>query len=66
MAQEGGFENVVSGLPIWIEVDKKMNSDTPVTDTAFEALLHCDTKSYLLHESIDNQSKFGVWEEGLS
>jgi predicted RecB family nuclease len=42
-----------------------MNSDTPVTDTAFEALLHCDTKSYLLHESIDNQSKFGVWGDSL-
>jgi predicted RecB family nuclease len=53
-------------MPIWIEVDKKMNSDTPVTDAAFEAFLHCDTKAYLLRESIDSQSEFGVWEEGLS
>ena len=42
-----------------------MNSDTPVTDAVFEAFLHCDTKAYLLHESIDNQSKFDVWEESL-
>jgi hypothetical protein len=53
-------------MPIWIEVDKKMNLDTPVTDAAFEAFLHCDTKAYLLRESIDSQSEFGVWEEGLS
>ena len=65
MAQEGDFENVGSGLTFWIEVDKKMNSDTPVTDATFEAFLHCDTKAYLLRESIDNQSKFGVWEERL-
>ena len=63
MAQEGDFENVGSGLPFWIEVDKKMNSDTPVTDAAFEAFLHCDTKAYLLRESIDSASKFGAWEE---
>jgi predicted RecB family nuclease len=66
VAQEGGFEKLGSGLPIWIEVGKKMNSDTPVTDAAFEAFLHCDTKAYLLRESIDSQSRFGVWEEGLS
>ena len=42
-----------------------MNSDTSVTDAVFEAFLHCDTKSYLLRESIDSRSKFGVWEEGL-
>ena len=42
-----------------------MNSATPVTDAAFEAFLHCDTKAYLLHESIDNQSRFGVWEKSL-
>jgi predicted RecB family nuclease len=42
-----------------------MNSATPVTDAAFEAFLHCDTKTYLLHESIDNQSKFDVWEDSL-
>jgi predicted RecB family nuclease len=65
VAQEGGFENVGSGLPIWIGA-RKMNSDTPVTDAAFETFLHCETKAYLLHESIDSQSKFGIWEEGLS
>jgi len=43
-----------------------MNSDTPVTDAVFEAFLHCDTKVYLLHESIGSQSEFGVWGEGLS
>ena len=43
-----------------------MNSDTPVTDAAFEAFLHCETKAYLLHESLDSQPKFGVAEEGLS
>jgi hypothetical protein len=43
-----------------------MNSDTPVTDAAFETFIHCETKAYLLHESIDTQSKFGIWEEGLS
>ena len=43
-----------------------MNSDTLVTDAVFKAFLHCDTKAYLLHEGIDNQSKFGVLEEGLS
>ncbi len=43
-----------------------MNSDMPVTDATFEAFLHCDTKAYLLHESIDSQSKFGVWEKGLT
>ena len=43
-----------------------MNSDTPVTDAVFEAFLHCDTKAYLLHESIGSQSEFGVWGEGLS
>ena len=43
-----------------------MNSDTLVTDVAFEAFLHCETKAYLLHESTDSQSKFGVWEQGLS
>ena len=43
-----------------------MNSDKPVTDATFEAFLHCDTKSYLLHKSIDSQSKFGVWEKGLT
>jgi len=64
MAQKA-VENVGSGLPIWIEIDKNMNSDTPVTDAAFEAFLHCDTKAYLLHESIDGQSEFGGWEEGL-
>jgi len=42
-----------------------MNSATPVTDAAFEAFLHCNTKTYLLHESIDNQSKFDVWEDSL-
>jgi len=43
-----------------------MNSDTPVTDAVFEAFLHCETKAYLLHESLDSQPKFGVAEEGLS
>jgi len=62
---QGGFETVRSGLPIWVEVDEKMNSDTLVTDAALKAFLHCDTKAYLLHESIDNQSKFDVWEESL-
>jgi hypothetical protein len=47
VAQEGGFENVGSGLPIWIGA-RKMNSDTPVTDAAFETFLHCETKAYLL------------------
>ena len=43
-----------------------MNSDTPVTEAAFEAFLHCETKAYLLHETHDSQSKFGISEEGLS
>jgi hypothetical protein len=47
-------------LPIWIEVDEKMNSDTLVTAAAFEAFLHCETKAYLLHEGTHSQSKFGV------
>jgi hypothetical protein len=42
-----------------------MKSETPVTDAAFEAFLHCETKAYLLHESIDSQ-KCSVWEEHLS
>jgi hypothetical protein len=66
VAQEGGFENAGSGLSIWIEVDKKMNSDMPVTDATFEGFLHCHTKAYLLHEGIDSESQFGVWEQGLS
>jgi predicted RecB family nuclease len=43
-----------------------MNSDAPVTDAAFKAFLHCETKAYLLHESIDSQPKFGISEEGLT
>ena len=43
-----------------------MNSDTPVTDAAFEAFLHCETKAYLLHESLGSQSIFVVFEQGLS
>src|SRR5690348_4940487 len=43
----------------------KMSSATPVTDAAFAAFLHCDTKAYLLHERIEKQSKFGVWEDSL-
>src|SRR5262249_18165160 len=42
-----------------------MNSATPVTDAAFEAFIHCDTKTYLLHQSIDNRSNFNVWEDSL-
>ena len=42
-----------------------MNSDTPVTDEAFEAFLHCETKTYLLQERIDRQSKFGSSDEDL-
>jgi predicted RecB family nuclease len=42
-----------------------MKSETPVTDAAFEAFLHCETKAYLLHESIDSQ-KCSVREEHLS
>ena len=59
MAQEGGVENVICAAN---EVDSKMNSDTPVTDTAFEAFLRCDTKPYLLHEDIANQWKRNFWE----
>ena len=66
MAQEGGFENAGSGLSIWIEVDEKMNWDMPFTNATFEAFLHCDTKAYLLHECIDSELQFGVWEQGLS
>ena len=43
-----------------------MNSGTPVTDTTFEAFLHCETKAYLLQESIDSQSKLGAWKDDLS
>ena len=43
-----------------------MNSDTPVTDAVFEAFLHCETKVYLLHESLGSQSIFVVFEQGLS
>jgi predicted RecB family nuclease len=42
-----------------------MNSVTPVTDAAFEAFLHCDTKAYLLHESIDNECKLGFSEDNI-
>ena len=64
-SHESGFENVGSGITIWLEGGKKMNSDTPVTDAVFEAFLHCETKAYLLHEGIDSQSKLGAWEESL-
>jgi predicted RecB family nuclease len=47
-------------------VDEKMNSDTLVTNAAFEAFLHCETKAYLVHESTGSQSKFDVWEQDLS
>ena len=63
---EGGFENIGSGCRSGSRVDEKMNSDTLVTDAAFEAFLHCETKAYLLHESIGSQSKFGVSEQGLT
>ena len=43
-----------------------MNSDPPVTDAAFKAFLHCETKAYLLHESLDGQSKSGASEEDFS
>jgi predicted RecB family nuclease len=66
VAPEGGFEIVGSGLAqSRSRLDQKMNSDTPVTDEAFGAFLHCETKAYLLHESIDRESNFSVWEEGL-
>jgi hypothetical protein len=65
MAQERRLRESCVGRPIWIE-GEKMNSDTPVTDKAFEAFLRCETKTYLLQEGIDRQSKFGSLDEGLS
>ena len=63
VTQEGGLESVGSELPLWRKVDGEMSSDTLITDAVFEAFLHCDTKAYLLHQSIDNQSKLDVWDE---
>jgi hypothetical protein len=68
-AGRGGPRRRLRERWIWaanLDWGSKMNSDAPVTDAAFQTFIHCETKAYLLHESIDSQSKFGIWEEGLS